>query len=52
MSRNIGDPLMLFELLNQIPLDQGTDSVTKGGAYDTRKCHKAIAVRNAYAMIR
>ena len=40
---NIGDALMLSELLNQIPLDQDIASVTVESAYDTRKFHEAIA---------
>jgi hypothetical protein len=42
---------MLPELLNQIPDDQDTGSVTADGAYDTRKCHDAIAARDAQAVI-
>lgn len=42
---------MLPELLNQIPLEQDIGSVTADGAYDTRKCHDAIAARNAHAVI-
>lgn len=42
---------MLPELLNQIPPDQGIGSVTADGAYDTRKCHEAIAAQNAHAVI-
>ena len=42
---------MLPELLNQIPPDQGIASVTADGAYDTRKCHDAIADRGAAAVI-
>lgn len=42
---------MLPELLNQIPSDQDIGSVTADGAYDTRKCHEAIAVRDAHAVI-
>jgi hypothetical protein len=48
---NIGDAPMLPELLNQIPPDQDIGSVTADGAYDTRKCHEAIAARNAHAVI-
>jgi hypothetical protein len=48
---NIGDAPMLPELLNQIPPDQDIGSVTADGAYDTRKCHEAIAARDAYAVI-
>jgi len=47
----IGDAPMLPELLNQIPPDQDIGSVTADGAYDTRKCHEAIAARDAYAVI-
>lgn len=50
-SSNIGDAPMLPELLNQIPPDQDIESVTADGAYDTRKCHDAIAARNAHAVI-
>ena len=42
---------MLPELLNQIPADQEIASVTADGAYDTRKCHDAIAERGADAVI-
>jgi len=48
---NVGDAPMLPELLNQIPPDQNIGSVTADGAYDTRKCHDAIAARNAHAVI-
>lgn len=48
---NIGDAPMLPELLNQIPPDQDVGSVTADGAYDTRKCHDAIAARGANAVI-
>ena len=48
---NIGDAPMLVELLNQIPSDQDIGSVTADGAYDTRKCHEAIAARDAHAVI-
>ena len=48
---NIGDAPMLLELLDQIPSDQKVASVTADGAYDTRKCHEAIAARNATAVI-
>lgn len=46
-----GDAPMLPELLNQIPDDQEIGSVTADGAYDTRKCHDAIADRGADAVI-
>ncbi|MEP3848034.1 MAG: IS5 family transposase [Paracoccaceae bacterium] len=48
---NVGDAPMLPELLSQIPDDQDIGSVTADGAYDTRKCHDAIATRNAHAVI-
>ncbi len=50
-SSNIGDAPMLPELLSQIPPDQDIGSVTADGAYDTRKCHEAIAARDAHAVI-
>ncbi len=50
-SSNSGDAPMLPELLNQIPPDQDIELVTADGAYDTRKCHDAIAARNAHAVI-
>ncbi|MES2333820.1 MAG: IS5 family transposase, partial [Pseudomonadota bacterium] len=36
---------------SQIPPDQEIASVTSDGAYDTRKCHDAIAGRGAHAVI-
>jgi len=48
---NVGDAPMLPELLDQIPPDQDIGSVTADGAYDTRKCHDAIAARGAHAVI-
>ncbi len=42
---------MLPELLDQIPSEQEIGSVTADGAYDTRKCHDAIADRGAAAVI-
>jgi hypothetical protein len=50
-SSSIGDAPMLPDLLNQIAPDQLLGSVTADGAYDTRKCHDAIAARNAHAII-
>ena len=47
----IGDAPVLPDLLNQIPPDEEIGSVTADGAYDTRKCHDAIAARNAHAVI-
>lgn len=48
---NIGDAPMLPELLGQIPGDQEIGSITADRAYDTRKCHNAIADRGAHAVI-
>ncbi len=48
---HIGDAPMLPDLLKQIPPDQEIGSVTADGAYDTRKCHDAIADRGAHAVI-
>lgn len=50
-SSNIGDAPMLPELLDQIPPNQHIGTVTADGAYDTRKCHEAIAARDACAVI-
>jgi transposase len=48
---HIGDAPVLPDLLSQIPADQEIGSVTADGAYDTRKCHDAIADRGAHAVI-
>lgn len=48
---DVGDAPMLPELLDQIPPEQDIASVTADGAYDTRKCHDAIAERGAAAVI-
>ena len=61
---NVGDAPLLPELLDQIPTDQEIASVTApfhglqanrcratDGAFDTRKCHDAIAARGAAAII-
>lgn len=50
-SSSIGDAPMLPDLLDQIPADEDISSVTADGAFDTRKCHDAIAARNADAVI-
>jgi hypothetical protein len=47
---NIGDAPMLPELLKQTPSGQDIGIVTADGAYDTRKCHEAIAARGAHAV--
>mgnify|MGYP001082453932 CR=1 FL=1 len=44
-SSSVGDAPMLPDLLDQAPTDQEIGSVTADGAYDTRKCHDAIAAR-------
>ncbi len=40
---------VLPDLLGQIPPDEEIGCVTADGAYDTRKCHDAIAERGAHA---
>ncbi|WP_128515196.1 IS5 family transposase [Tabrizicola thermarum] len=50
-SSDVGDAPMLPELLDQIPPEQEIASVTADGAFDTRKCHNAIAFRGATAII-
>ena len=48
---HIGDAPVLPDLLSQIPAGEEIGSVTADGAYDTRKCHDAIADRGAHAVI-
>jgi hypothetical protein len=48
---DVGDAPMLPELLDQIPPDQEISSVTADGAFDTRRCHQAVAARGAAAII-
>ncbi|WP_168161824.1 IS5 family transposase [Rhodovulum sulfidophilum] len=48
---HIGDAPVLPDLLSQISEGQEIGSVTADGAYDTRKCHDAIADRGAHAVI-
>jgi hypothetical protein len=48
---DVGDAPMLPEVLDQIPPEQEIGSVTADGAFDTRKCHDAIAARGAAAII-
>jgi hypothetical protein len=48
---HIGDAPVLPDLLDQIPIGEEIGSVTADGAYDTRKCHDAIADRGALAVI-
>ncbi|SES15712.1 Transposase DDE domain-containing protein [Sphingobium sp. YR768] len=47
----IGDAPVLPDLLAQIPKDEKISSVGGDGAYDTKKCHAAIAKREAQAII-
>lgn len=44
---DVGDGEVLPELLDQIPADAPIGVVGDDGAYDTRKCHAAIAARGA-----
>jgi hypothetical protein len=46
---DVGQGPMLPELLDRIPPEQKIGSVTAEGAFDTRKCHDAIAVPGAAA---
>ncbi len=48
-SHSVGGAPMLSEGRNPVPSDQEMASVTADGAYDTRKCHDAIAERGACA---
>jgi len=48
---SIGDAPMLPNLLGQIPLEEQLASVSGDGAYDTKGCHEAIALRQADAII-
>ena len=48
---SVGDAPMLPELLSQIPAGVELGTVTADGAYDTRKCHDAVADRGAHAII-
>jgi hypothetical protein len=49
-TNDVGDAPMLPDLLNQIPLDPEIASGTADGAFDTRKCHDAIAAHGAAAI--
>jgi hypothetical protein len=46
-----GDSPVLPELLRQIPANEQIGTVTADGAYDTRRCHKAIIDRQATPII-
>ncbi len=48
---HIGDAPILPDLLSQIRVEEKIASVTADDAYDTRKCHDAIAERGAHAVI-
>ncbi|CAM4420327.1 IS5 family transposase [Palleronia rufa] len=48
---HVGDAPVLPDLIGQIPADEQIGSVTADGAYDTRRCHDAIADRGAHAVI-
>lgn len=48
---SIGDAPMLPNLLGQIPPEEPIVSVSGDGAYDTKRCHEAIALRQADAII-
>jgi hypothetical protein len=48
---SIDDASMLPNLLGQIPLEEVIASVSGDGAYDTKGCHEAIALRHADAII-
>ena len=48
---HIGDAPVLPDLLSQIPANQEIGSVTADGAYESRKCHDAIADRGGHAVI-
>ena len=48
---SIGDAPMLPHLLGQISLEEAIASVSGDGAYDTKGCHEAIALRQADAII-
>ena len=46
-----GDSPVLPDLLGQIPQDDEISTVTADGAYDTRRCHAAIAQRGATPIV-
>jgi hypothetical protein len=48
---SISDAPMLPYLLGQIPAEENIASVSSDGAYDTKGCHEAIALRQADAII-
>lgn len=50
-TNEVGDAPVLPDLLAQIPANERIATVGADGAYDTRKCHAAIAERHAEAII-
>jgi len=50
-NNSIGDMPVLPALLSQIPADERIASASGDGAYDTKDCHEAIALRAADAII-
>jgi hypothetical protein len=48
---SVGDAPALPELLSQIPQAEKIATVSGDGAYDTKGCHEAIALRQAEAVI-
>ena len=48
---HVGDAPRLPDLLGQIPEGEAIGLVTADGAYDMRRCHDAIAARDAHAVI-
>ena len=46
IGNNIDDVPILLELLDQTSADEEIGSVTSNGAYETQKCHEAVAARN------
>ncbi len=48
---SIDDAPVLPALLDQISVDERIASVSDDGAYDTKDCHEAIALREAHAII-
>ena len=50
-SSSDGDSPVLPDLLDQIPEGEDIGTVTADGAYDTRRCHTAITLREATAII-
>ena len=47
----LGDAPMRPERRDQLPPDRKIGSVTADGAFDTRKCHDALAARGATAIV-